>query len=145
MQNCYIDGRLVADPEIVQTTGDSTICRFKIATTRDYKDKKDGEYKSDFFQFTAFGKTGEFVNKYFKKGDGIQLRFKMENNNYTDKDGQMKYQDAYKVVEVAFPLGKGTGKSEVKAEGGAPATEASAPAAPPPMASSNLDDDDMPF
>ena len=60
-------GRLTRDPE--ERNG---AVRFTTAVTRRFKNK-DGQYDSDFINCVAFAKTGEFIQKYFHKGDKIAI------------------------------------------------------------------------
>ena len=65
MNRAIITGRLTRDPETKQTQSDSTVVRFSVAVDRRFK--RDGEPTADFFNCVAFGKTAEFVQKYFAK------------------------------------------------------------------------------
>lgn len=79
-------GRLSQNPE-EKSFGDGKLCvNFSIAMPRDYKNK-DGKYDADFINYRAFGKTAEFISKYFKKGSRIEVVGKLRQNDYTDKDG----------------------------------------------------------
>ena len=84
MNRLTIIGRLSRDPEIrVTQDGQTTIARFGIAVDRRGKDQK-----ADFFNVTAFGKTGEFVEKYLKKGTKVGIEGQLRTDEYTNKDGQ---------------------------------------------------------
>lgn len=100
MQSNIMMGRLTRDPETVTTTRDTTVVKFSVAVNRKFADEN-GERKADFFQFTAFGKTAEFISKYFTKGRMILVQFRMQNNNY-EKDGVMVYSDQMIVESVNF-------------------------------------------
>lgn len=80
-------GRLTKDPEVRYSQGNNqtAIARYSIAVNRRFK--KDGQPDADFFDCTAFGKQAEFAEKYLKKGVKIALQGELQNNNYTDKDG----------------------------------------------------------
>lgn len=83
-------GRLTRDPE-VRYGGQSNMAigRFSIAVDRRFK--RDGQPSADFFNVVAFGKLGEFVEKYLRKGTKILLDGEIQNDNYTNKEGQMVY------------------------------------------------------
>ena len=76
--------RLTRDPEIRMTQdGQTTIARFGIAVDRRGKDQK-----ADFFNVTAFNKTAQFAEKYLKKGTKIAIAGRLQQDEYTNKDGQ---------------------------------------------------------
>ena len=91
MNKVILLGNLTRDPEIRYTQGEKTmaIARFSLAINRRFS--RDGETNVDFFNCTAFGKTGEFVEKYIKKGTKILLEGEIQNDNYTNKEGQKVY------------------------------------------------------
>ena len=67
MNKVIMMGRFTRDPEIAYGGRDNTaVARFSIAVDKRYK--KEGESGADFFNFVAFGKTAEFIEKYFHKG-----------------------------------------------------------------------------
>ena len=68
MNKVILMGRLTRDPEVRYSNGDNAtaIARFSIAVDRRFKRGNDGQ-DADFFNCTAFGKQGEFVEKYLKK------------------------------------------------------------------------------
>lgn len=103
MNKVFFMGRLTADPEFSQSQSGTAICKFRIAVDRTYT-RQGEEKKSDFFQITAFGKTAEMVSKYFIKGKPILVEGKIQNNNYTDKDGKTQYRDAIIADSVSFVL-----------------------------------------
>ena len=84
-------GRLTRDPEIRVSRGENsfTIASFSLAVDRRYK--KNGEKETDFFNITAFGKLAEFADRYLKQGTKVVLTGELQNNNYTNKEGQKIY------------------------------------------------------
>lgn len=86
MNSVQIIGRLVADPEMKYTNGGATIAKFRLAVPRRFK--KEGQPETDFLNCLAFGKTAEFVEKYFKKGNRIALNGSIQTGSYKNKDGQ---------------------------------------------------------
>ena len=95
-------GRLVRDPEVRYSQGanSTAVARFSIAVNRRYK--KEGEPDADFFSCVAFGKTAEFIEKYFKQGKQIGIVGRVENDNYTNKDGQKVYGTRITIEECFF-------------------------------------------
>ncbi len=102
MNKVIMIARLVRDPDIrySQAAEPMAIAKFSIAVSR--KKKKDGEPDADFFNVTAFGKLGEFVEKYLKQGTKIALTGKLQNNNYTDKNGVKRYEVQIIAEEIEF-------------------------------------------
>lgn len=105
MNKIILAGRLTRPAELKVGNSGSEYCKFTVAVDRRGKDQNDK--KTDFFDCTAFGKTGAFVEKYFAKGDGINVIGRMESDKYTDKDGKNRTTWGVTVEEVYFPLGKG--------------------------------------
>ena len=105
MNKIILAGRLTRAAELKVGNSGSEYCKFTIAVDRSRT--KDNEKKTDFFDCTAFGKTGAFVEKYFAKGDGIELIGRMESDKYTDKENKTRTTWGVSVEEVYFPLGKG--------------------------------------
>lgn len=108
MNKIVLAGRMVRDPELRTTNTGTEVCSFTIAVDRRFKDQT-GERQADFINCTAWQKTGVFVDKYFKKGDGITLEGRLESRKYVDKDGQNR--TAWDVIcdNVEFALGKAGG------------------------------------
>lgn len=121
MNRVVITGRLTRDPETKTTQSDATVTRFGVAVDRRFK--REGEPTADFFNCVAFGKTAEFVEKYFKKGMKIDLTGRIQTGSYTNKDGQKVNTFDIVVEECEF------GESKAASENGRTS-------APPPMAPS---------
>ncbi len=89
MNKVILMGRLTKDPEVRYGTSGSAVANFSLAVDRRFK--REGQPDADFFNCVAFGKTGEFVEKYLKKGTKIVLDGEIQNNNYTNKEGKTVY------------------------------------------------------
>lgn len=113
MNKIIISGRLTKDPELKSTGSGIEVCNFTVAVDR--RVGKDGEKKCDFIDCTAWRKTGVFVEKYFKKGDGINVVGRMESEKYTDKDGNNRTAWKVTVDEVEFHYGKKSGSDSNEA------------------------------
>ena len=92
MNKVILMGRLTRDPEVrySQTDSNMAIARFSLAVDRRFK-KQGDTVTADFFNCTAFGKQGEFVEKYLKQGTKIVVIGRIQNDNYTNKEGQKVY------------------------------------------------------
>lgn len=106
MNKVILMGRLTRDPEVRYSQGASqtAIARFSIAVDRRFK--REGEPDADFFNCTCFGKQAEFVERYLHKGVKVVLSGRVQNDNYTNKDGQMVYSVRIMVDEIEFAESK---------------------------------------
>ena len=95
-------GRLVADPELKQTTNNIAVCKFTIAINRPFVPKDGGERQSDFINIVVWRNTAEFVSKYFSKGKMIIVEGALRNNNYTDSNGVKHYTIEVHADNVSF-------------------------------------------
>lgn len=86
MNNVSLVGRLTRDPEIKATNSGSTYARFSIAVDRRGKDAG-----TDFINIVAFGKTSEFIERYFRKGQRIGINGRIQTGSYEGKDGKKVY------------------------------------------------------
>ena len=112
MNKAILMGRLTRDPEVRYSQSDSSmaIARFSLAVDRRYK-KQGDETTADFFNCTAFGKQGEFVEKYLKKGTKIVVTGRIQNDNYTNKEGQKVYSVQIMVEEIEFAESKASSQN----------------------------------
>lgn len=113
MNKAILMGRLTRDPEVrySQTDSNMAIAKFSLAVDRRYK-KQGDTVTADFFNCTAFGKQGEFVEKYLKKGIKVVVTGRIQNDNYTNKDGQKVYSVQIMVEELEFTESKSNDKSQ---------------------------------
>ena len=120
MNKAILMGRLTRDPEVrySQTDSNMAIAKFSLAVDRRYK-KQGDEVTADFFNCTAFGKQGEFVEKYLKKGTKIVVIGRIQNDNYTNKDGQKVYSVQIMVEEIEFAESKASSQSNAGNDGSA--------------------------
>lgn len=106
MNKAIMIGRLTRDPDIRYTQGENqtAIAKFSLAVDRRWK--REGEPDADFFNCTAFGRQAEFVEKYLKKGTKIAITGRVQNDNYTDRNGQKVYSVQIMVEEMEFAESK---------------------------------------
>lgn len=107
MNKSLLAGRLTRDPEMKYSTGTNAtaITRFSIAVSRKFKNAE-GNYESDFINCVAFGKTAEFISKYFAKGSMIGICGRIQTGNYINNDGVKVYTTDVVVEEAEFVEGK---------------------------------------
>lgn len=93
MNNVVLIGNLCRDGEVRYSAGENAtaIYRNSIAVQRKFKDKSTGNYESDFINIEAFGKTAEFLDKYFPKGSKVAVTGEIRTGSYVNKDGQKVY------------------------------------------------------
>ena len=134
MNNIVIHGRIAADP-ISGSFGDNkSIVKFVVAVDRSFSDAN-GNKVTDFFNCVSFGKQAEIIDKWFKKGSGITVQGEMQNNRFTDKDGNKRDYWQLNVSKFDFEFGK---KEE--------APKADAPGADIDFVPvDGIDDEDLPF
>ena len=102
-------GRLVDEPETRFSAGENATCiaNFRIAVDRRFKNKNNPDAPTaDFFRITAFGKLGEFAQNYLHKGTKIVMTGRIENNNYTDSNGNKVYRDQIIAENIEFAESK---------------------------------------
>jgi single-strand DNA-binding protein len=80
-------GRLTRDPELRRTGTGLAVASFCVAVDRDWPNKDTGEKETDFINCVAWRQTGEFVSKYFTKGQMIVVSGRLQIRKYVDKDG----------------------------------------------------------
>ena len=107
MNKIIISGYLGQDPELQTLSNGMEKCRFTVGVSR--KVKKDAPKKTDWFNCDAWGATGAFVHKWFRKGSGITVTGRMESSK-SEKDGKIYW--SLNVDDVEFPPAKGDRQAE---------------------------------
>jgi len=112
MNKVILMGRLTRDPEVRYSQGDNSmaIARYSLAVDRRFK--RDGdEQTADFINCVAFGKSGEFAEKYLHKGMKIAVVGRIQTGSFTNKDGQKVYTTDVVVEEQEFAESKNSGNA----------------------------------
>ena len=107
MNKVILMGRLTRDPEVRYSQGEqaTAIARYTIAVDRRFK--RDGDQQTaDFIGCVAFGRAGEFAEKYFRKGTKVLVTGRIQTGSYTNKDGQRVYTTDVVVEEQEFAESK---------------------------------------
>ncbi len=93
MNKVILMGRLTRDPEVRYSQGDSStaIARYTIAVDRRRGASQDGEQTADFINIVAFGRAGEFAERYLHKGTKVLVTGRIQTGSYTNKDGVKVY------------------------------------------------------
>lgn len=115
MNNVTLMGRLTRDPDVRYTQGAETmtIARYTLAVDRRRSSKGDQEQSADFINCVAFGKSGEFAEKYLTKGMKIAIRGRIQTGSYTDRDGRKVYTTEVVVDEQEFCESRGQAVTNV--------------------------------
>lgn len=102
MNKVVLIGRCTRDPEVRYLQGENAtaVARYTLAVDRAFK--RDGEQSADFINCVAFGKRGEFAEKYLRKGTKIAVVGRIQTGSYTNKDGQKVYTTDVIVDEHEF-------------------------------------------
>jgi len=116
MNKIVITGHLGQDPEMQTLSNGMEKCRFTVGVSR--RVKKDAPKKTDWFNCDAWGATGAFIKKWFRRGSGIVVTGRMESSQ-SEKDGKKTTFWSLNVDEVEFPMGGGSGKQEESTEAAA--------------------------
>ena len=116
MNKVILMGRLTRDPEVRYSQGENptAISRYTLAVDRRFNRNNDDQ-SADFIGCVAFGRAGEFAEKYFRKGTKIAVTGRIQTGSYTNKDGVRVYTTDVVVEEQEFAESK---NSSAGAEGG---------------------------
>ena len=90
LNKIFLQGRLVADPELRHTQNGIAVASFRLAVDRDFKDRETGERKADFINIVAWRQTAEFVSRFLTKGRLAIVEGKLQTRDYTDRDGNKR-------------------------------------------------------
>ena len=92
MNKVILMGRLTRDPEVRYSQGENAtaVARYTLAVDRRFNRNND-EQTADFINCVAFGRAGEFAERYFHKGTKIAVTGRIQTGSYTNKDGATVY------------------------------------------------------
>lgn len=141
MNKITIIGNLTKDPELTETPNGTPVCKFTVASNRNYPNSS-GEREADFFNCTAWRGLGETIARYCSKGSKLFIVGKVETREYEDSDGNKRKAWDIVVDDMEFATPKRADDGEEHHE--PPARSQSKPASR--AKSLNIeDDDDIPF
>ena len=142
MNKVILVGRLTKNPEIRYTQGENptAIARYTIAVDRRFK--REGEPTADFINCVAFGKAGEFVEKYFRKGLRIAISGRITTGSFTNKDGVKVYTTEVTVEDQEFAESKA---EQAQNSGNATISSATTSGDGFMNIPDNVDDSELPF
>ena len=148
MNKVILMGRLTRDPEVRYSQGENptAIARYTLAVDRRFRRSNDGDQSADFIGCVAFGKSGEFAEKYFRQGLKVIVTGRIQTGSYTNKDGQKVYTTDVVVEDQEFAESKAV--SDANSGGFRASAPSPAPSAPAGDGFMNIPDgidEELPF
>lgn len=103
MNRVVLLGRLTRDPDFRpnEVNANMSSCRFNLAVDRPYVKDRENQQTADFIGCVCFGRTADFINKYFHKGDPIVVEGRIQTGSY-EKNGQKVYTTDVVVERTEF-------------------------------------------
>ena len=157
LNKIFLQGRLVADPEMRHTPSGVAVTSLRLAVDRDFKDRETGEKKADFINVVAWRATAEFVSRYFTKGRMAVVEGRLQMRDWTDKEGNKRRSAEVVADNVYFGDSKrdgdggsygapgGYGFNQTPAPSAAPVGGYGAPMGGDQFAELSDDDGELPF
>ena len=139
LNKVFLQGRLVADPELRHTQQGTPVASYRLAVDRGYKSKDPNAQNADFINVVSWRNTAEFVSRYFTKGRMAVVEGRLQIRDWTDKEGGKRRSAEVIADGIYFAGAKAAQPSEGNADEGT---------LPPPLAGGlqDLDDDgELPF
>lgn len=132
MNKVILIGRMTADPEVKTTNGGVSVCTFRIAVDRKFKNK-DGVREADFISCVAWRNTAEFIGKYVTKGRKVSVEGSLQTRSYDAQDGSKRH-----VTEVAVESIETLDRAQEGAQGASGGK-------PSNSGFTEVEDDELPF
>jgi single-strand DNA-binding protein len=144
-----IAGNLTRDPELRTTPSGASVCSFSVAVNRVYRDTS-GEQKEDvsFIDCSAWGKLGEMISQYAKRGTGVLVSGRLDQRSWEDKNTGQKRSRVEIVVEDFNFTGSANRDGGSSYQGGSSSSASSAPSAddmPDDIPEGEIDLSEVPF
>ena len=139
MNKVILMGRLTRDPEVRYSQGSEpvAVARYTLAVNRRFKRKDEPE--ADFIPCVAFGKSGEFAEKYFRKGQLVGVIGRLQVRSWEDNEGKKRWTTEVIVEEQYFAESKKNSNAAAPKEGGQAPADGFYPI------DESVEDDDLPF
>lgn len=139
MNKVVLMGRLTRSPEVRYSQGAEpvAVARYTLAVNRRFKRKDEPE--ADFIPCVAFGKSGEFAEKYFKKGQMVSIVGRLQVRSWEDNEGKKRWTTEVIVEEPYFAESKKNSNAAAPKEGGQAPADGFYPI------DESVEDDDLPF
>ena len=148
LNRIIVQGRMTRDPELRHTQTGTAVAAFTLAVDRDFKDKETNERGCDFIDVVAWRGLGEFVSRYFTKGQMAVVEGRLQMRDWTDKDGNKRRSAEIVADNVYFGEAKkdqGSQSSYGQNQGGYTAPQQSGQRPAPGEFTELKDDGELPF
>lgn len=113
MNKVFIIGNLTKDPELIQTTNGTSVCRFTVAVGRKYTNAE-GNRETDFLNVVAWRNLADICGKYLRKGSKAAISGNIQTRSYDATDGTKRYVTEIVAEDVEFVGAKMNGSEEEK-------------------------------
>lgn len=144
LNRCMLLGNLGADPELRMTPGGQAVLKLRLATTETYLDKQNvRKERTEWHRITLWGKRGEALGKFLKKGDRLFVEGRIETSSY-EKNGEKRYSTEVVATNIILN-GKSAGQTPSRSHGEIPPDVFDPPALPATSGSGVSGDPDIPF
>lgn len=139
MNKVILMGRLTREPEVRYSNGAEplAVAHYTLAVNRRFK-RKD-EQEADFIPCVAFGKSGEFAEKYFKKGQMVSIVGRLQVRSWEDNEGKKRWTTEVIIEEQYFAESKKNSNAAAPKEGGQAPADGFYPI------DESVEDEDLPF
>lgn len=106
MNKVVLMGRLTRNPNVSYSQGENATCVARYTLAVDRRFRRDGDQNADFISCVAFGRQGEFAEKYLKQGTKIAISGRIQTGSYTNREGVRVYTTDVVVEEQEFAESK---------------------------------------
>ena len=120
MNKVTLIGRLTRDPDIRYSQAAEPLCIARYTLAVDRRFKKDQDQSADFISCVAFGRQGEFAEKYLHQGMKIAVNGRIQTGSYTNKEGQKVYTTEVVIEDHEFVESKAASEASRGSSQGSP-------------------------
>lgn len=146
MNKVILIGRLTRDPEVRYSQGENSMAVARYTLAVDRRGRREGEQSADFISCKAFGKAGEWAEKWLRKGIKIAITGRIQTGSYTNNEGQKVYTTDVIIEEQEFAESKAASEGNIQSQGQSQGRQQPSQAGDGFMnIPDGVDDDELPF
>ena len=146
MNKVILMGRLTRDPEVRYSQGENRMAVARYTLAVDRRARRDGEQSADFISCVAFGKAGEWAEKWLRKGIKIAITGRIQTGSYTNREGQKVYTTDVVIEEQEFAESRAASEGNSQNQGQSQGRQQPSQAGDGFMSiPDGVDDDELPF